>query len=1147
MPKLIVCFLSAAMFMFAANNTAIADRMQRSNVMPIEAINLDQDVQCIYTGQSETPPWLFFNAPWDPNVVIPDVYNRNDQLLSMAIDMNGRIYVTYSTPYQGAGALVRYGWGLATSTDQGLTWDNRVYRVGSTNYSLFYPEITITDNGKIYLWGTIHQVAGGTAIVWCPAFMRSSATCYNNPDSLRGVSYFNIPNRIYPECISWGNGNEFILAQYTVDRAGTNDSMCVIWSGDSLATGTTYLFNIRPPLGNPEKTSVSVDVIGTDTILTHAIECLDATNGDWDVICYLDTINGSGNFYGWATGNTLNDRYPSVFANQGYTYIGYQADVGSGDNDIFFNYSTDYGQNWLGAMLDLTNDAANETYPRLNGIGSTIGFDYLYAGNSIRFNYSLDFGQEGTWLNTPEIVTDNSSASALYHSVALLHTSTYWYAAWEDIRNYSTDSTEIYTSRRVMGQGDITHRPSQLVFDYNLKAMSSAEKYMIHSRAGIDEKLNGVLVQSDPKEMIPVFIMMEKQLNPDYLIGHAEQMSKSERRIFVIDECQSLAAESQRGILDYLKARMQDGSAEDVKSLWSTNTVAFRATPAVIRELALRNDVWEIGCAERAELIDANRDATPTFREVRFIPENGREICWGVAKINADDVWVLGWTGAGIVVGHMDTGVNYNHFDLSDHLWDGGGTYPNHGYDFVNGDNDPMDDNGHGTATAGVVAGDGTSGSNTGVAPDAQIMILKCDGTNVEMQLAIQFGLTNGADLFSTSLGFANPGSTIKNWSRGQSNTIYAAGKVWCVAAGNGDGAGGHYSVPQDINSPADCPGPYYAPNGGNGAVMAAGATTISDNVDSYSSYGPTSWSTGTYTDYPYPPGLMKPDVAAPGSNVKSLDYALEDGYTTGWYGTSFAQPHLAGTVALMLSRNPALTPRQIDSLIQTTALDIETAGRDNYSGAGRINALLAVNSISIGSKWAQLWIINQATATGILQVTNITKQLNQPWLISYTPTAFSVPINDSVAVMVSVDTTGQGLTWGSTYYDTLLVWSNSILDDNPEKVPVIIIMGTIGVEENKPVAVGQGLIDLFIQPNPFRNSVNIGFTVLNSQNVCVTVYDVTGRKVRTLADQSYEPGRFSLAWDGSDNKGGALSSGVYFCRIETEGNQITNKLILTR
>ena len=71
------------------------------------------------------------------------------------------------------------------------------------------------------------------------------------------------------------------------------------------------------------------------------------------------------------------------------------------------------------------------------------------------------------------------------------------------------------------------------------------------------------------------------------------------------------------------------------------------------------------------------------------------------------------YRGEGVVVAVVDSGVNYDHLDLADHLWDGGASFPHHGYDVVNDDDDPMDEKGHGTHCAGTVLGDGTAGSLT--------------------------------------------------------------------------------------------------------------------------------------------------------------------------------------------------------------------------------------------------------------------------------------------------------------------------------------------------------------------------------------------------------------------------------------------------
>jgi hypothetical protein len=170
-------------------------------------------------------------------------------------------------------------------------------------------------------------------------------------------------------------------------------------------------------------------------------------NNDWDVACYFDTL-GSSSLYGWTTNNTLDDRYPSLFSDQGYSYISFQSDIGSGNFEVMFNNSTDYGGTWGGTIQNLSNDGAPDMYPRLHGFGSIVGVDYFHGYNQVFFNYSINNGQTGTWLGTPEILTDAASADTGIHACALLYTPQYYYATWEDARDMATDSIEIYSARR---------------------------------------------------------------------------------------------------------------------------------------------------------------------------------------------------------------------------------------------------------------------------------------------------------------------------------------------------------------------------------------------------------------------------------------------------------------------------------------------------------------------------------------------------------------------------------------------------------------------------------------------------------------------------------------------------------------------------
>lgn len=245
--------------------------------------------ECVYTGITNYPPWLEHgrDAPWDTDVHIDDVYGTDDAITSMAIDATGRIYICYEALTTGGD----YRWGIATSIDNGQNWDNRAYGISGQDFR--YPEIAISDDGRIYIFGS----RTGAGYTDNASFTKSPLGAYNDPDGITSIWTFGgLPNRTFPECVSWGDGDEFVCAQYTVDRSGSNDSVCVIFSHDSL--GAAYDFTFQPTLGNPEKTSISVDVVGNDTIFIHGIEYYDAAGSDWDVVCYLDTLNGSGGLYG---------------------------------------------------------------------------------------------------------------------------------------------------------------------------------------------------------------------------------------------------------------------------------------------------------------------------------------------------------------------------------------------------------------------------------------------------------------------------------------------------------------------------------------------------------------------------------------------------------------------------------------------------------------------------------------------------------------------------------------------------------------------------------------------------------------------------------------------------------------------------------
>ena len=431
--------------------------------------------------------------------------------------------------------------------------------------------------------------------------------------------------------------------------------------------------------------------------------------------------------------------------------------------------------------------------------------------------------------------------------------------------------------------------------------------------------------------------------------------TKAERRDFVVNTLKNQAEESQIDLLSYLNALETNGLVDEIRPLWIVNSVSCYADEWLIDEISQRDDVLAVyRCEEFSCLYDEST--------VSVERGDGREIAENIVKVNADQVWALGYTGEDVLVALIDTGVRLDHADLQGRLWDGGAEYPNHGYDFYSHDNDPSDTHGHGTHVAGTIVGTGVSGTQTGVAPGAKIMVLKVfhgedNLTEPTMWVeAMQFAVEHGAEVLNMSLGQPLPDASVKLMMRQACDNTLAAGVVAAVCAGNSRQIQMLAPVPYNIWSPGDCPPPHLHDDqmvnaGGTSCVICVGAVDFNDVIGGMSSVGPSVWTdVAQYNDYPYNSGsstnigLIRPDVCAPGVNVKSLDWSSTNGYCLK-SGTSMATPCVAGTIALMLSKDHELTPEQIDEILERTATPLSPHKNTDF-GSGRINALAAVNAV---------------------------------------------------------------------------------------------------------------------------------------------------------------------------------------------------------
>ncbi|MEM7815477.1 MAG: S8 family serine peptidase [Candidatus Aenigmatarchaeota archaeon] len=295
-----------------------------------------------------------------------------------------------------------------------------------------------------------------------------------------------------------------------------------------------------------------------------------------------------------------------------------------------------------------------------------------------------------------------------------------------------------------------------------------------------------------------------------------------------------------------------------------------------------------------------------------------------VPLINADDVWQkqiggINVTGAGQTVCIIDTGIDYNHPDLGGCF--GSGCKVLDGYDYVNDDNDPTDDNGHGTHVAGIVA---ANGGIKGVAPGAKLVALKAfnsagQGWTSDIVASIDWCRNNATAYNITVISMSFGGGLYTAPCDSNPDVIAAHG---AVAAGiMAVAATGNDASSTAIASPA-C--------GSN--VTAVGATTKGDDVAGYSN-------TNGLTDMLAPGGAM-------GGPVNST--CLGGGWCSK-YGTSMATPHVSGAAALMqqyqkLYSNVKLTPREVEALLQRTGVPITDP--DNGLTFSRIDVLAAVDDI---------------------------------------------------------------------------------------------------------------------------------------------------------------------------------------------------------
>ncbi len=276
-------------------------------------------------------------------------------------------------------------------------------------------------------------------------------------------------------------------------------------------------------------------------------------------------------------------------------------------------------------------------------------------------------------------------------------------------------------------------------------------------------------------------------------------------------------------------------------------------------------------------------------------------------QMNIVEAWDISEGSSGIIVAVLDTGVDLSHPDLA-------GQVLSTGYDYVNNDDDPSDDNGHGTMCAGIIAACTNNGTGIAGAVDCSILpvkVLDSNGAGYISTIAkgIQYAVDQGADVISMSLGSLSASETLQE----AVSDAYEAGIVVVAASGNSASS---------VNYPAACEN-----------AVAVGAVTSSGKIASYSCYG------------------SELDLAAVGSDVFSTYcYRGTSTYATG-SGTSFATPYVSALAALVLSADSSLSPDEVEEIMENTAADLGEPGWDSYYGYGCVDYGAALEELGGGNE----------------------------------------------------------------------------------------------------------------------------------------------------------------------------------------------------
>lgn len=523
------------------------------------------------------------------------------------------------------------------------------------------------------------------------------------------------------------------------------------------------------------------------------------------------------------------------------------------------------------------------------------------------------------------------------------------------------------------------------------------------------------------------------------------------------------------------------------------------------------------------------------------VPRYSDGILVGVADVDADlpEAWTVTQGSSQVVIAIIDTGIRLDHPDLVGRIWQNEAEYPPNGqdddgngyiddyqgWDFTDGDNDPSYTGGgladHGTRMAGIAAANPNNGIGVaGVDWHCQVMILKTADNDGGFDLlqttldAIYYAADNGADFISLSYGFRlgyplNNPFTASDLADLNTAVQYALSKgvlLFCEP-GNDDAqvvdypAGLANAVAVGVHSPCD---------------ERKSGSPLSCDQDSRISFTPEGNQVPWGSNYGSHIDLVAPGVLLPAlRNTGVWEQA---------YGGSMAPPFTAGIAALMRAANPDLSAAQIRALLEQTAIDLETPGKDLETGFGRVNAFGAVMSAEHYCNQTQTVVQNRRLYSDVNFMAEDEVRLAG---------AVTLAAGHSLDALAGDEVVFTGdFTMEAGTELTARVGTVSCLTPQARGV-AISTKSALSAAGSLPL-----VLDAQWAPNPFSQQTNFRFMLGEDQTVTIHLHTPTGKRFLLLEKVPLSAGTHQVPFDAQ-----GLPAGWYYYEVVAGGQRLTGKL----